>query len=65
MSPDEITDILRRLADLDKRLTDTCIEVARLAGQQSTVKLLLQYVITPLLVILAGLVGIKLVLPGS
>ncbi len=65
MAPDDIEDIKRRLDEVEKRMYETCLEVARLAGQQSTVKLLLQYVITPLLVILAGLVGIKLVLPGS
>ncbi len=49
---------------------DTCVDdlgkaLATLTGSQSTVEMLLKWVIVPLLVILGGLIGIKLMLPGA
>ena len=47
----------------DERLDTINKELGTLTGESNTVKTLVKWVITPLLFILAGLVGIKLVMP--
>ncbi len=64
-----IEDDVKRHEDHLMRL-DSCVDelgktLAKLCGSQGTVEMLLKWVIVPLLVILGGLIGIKLVLPGA
>lgn len=53
----------KRLDALDKCVVDVTKAVAIIQGSMSTVVLLVKWVITPLLVIVGGLVGIKLFIP--
>lgn len=56
-------EIYRRLGVLDERLDKLNGELAKLIGSQQTVEMLLKWVVLPLIVILGGLVGVKIVLP--
>ena len=56
--------IEERLGDLDKRLTLLELHMHELMGQANMIRLLLAYVVSPLIAILGILVGIRLVLPG-
>ena len=51
---------IRRLENICLDLTD---RLARIEGSMSTVEKLLKYAVLPLIVIVGGLVGIKIVLP--
>ncbi len=65
MSEQDIRDIRADFAKLTENVGFLAIKIAALETQQSTVRLLLKWVVTPLILVLAGLVGIKLVLPSS
>jgi len=55
--------IEKRIDKIENRLNSVEDRVAELCGKMSSVHLLVKWVIFPLLVILAGLVGIKIVVP--
>ncbi len=59
----EIADIKNHLSELTQKIEGLEISVAKMVGSQGTVELLLKWVILPLIVILGGLVGIKIVMP--
>lgn len=56
-------EVYRRLDQIDQRLDTLNGELAKLIGSQQTVEMLLKWVVLPLIVILGGLVGIKVVMP--
>ena len=60
---DRLDRIEKILEKYDERLDTINNEMGKLIGESNTVKTLVKWVITPLLFILAGLVGIKLVNP--
>jgi hypothetical protein len=60
---DDINRHEKRLDALDGCVDSVSKAVATIQGSMSTVVLLVKWVIVPLLVIVAGLVGIKLALP--
>ncbi len=53
---------MTRLEDCYAKLAE---DIAVIKGSQQTVELLLKWVILPLIVIVGGVVGIKLVIPGA
>ena len=55
--------IEERLNKFDERLDIINNELGKLIGESNTVTTLVKWVVTPLLFILAGLIGIKLVVP--
>jgi len=55
--------IEERLGSFDERLDIINKELGELIGESNTVMTLVKWVITPMLFILAGLIGIKLVIP--
>ncbi len=56
-----LEDIERRLEDIETSLKVLNFEVGKLLGAQKTTATLIKYVILPLVIILGGLVGIKIV----
>ena len=60
---ERLSRIEKRLNKFDERLDTINNELGKLIGESNTVKTLVKWVITPLLFILAGLIGIKLVVP--
>lgn len=58
-----MTEIETRLFALEGRLNTLEGKVDQLLGAQNTMSQLLKYVVTPLIIILGALVGIKIVLP--
>jgi len=57
-------DIDRRLARIEAQLSDLIADVGYLKGQVDSTRLLIKWVIFPMLLIVAGLVGVKLMLPA-
>lgn len=58
------------LEDLEKRVdkVETCVDklqesINQLIGQANTIKLLLAWVVLPLIIIVGGLVGVKIAMP--
>lgn len=69
MSDNDITVLTSRINDLDVRVKALEIKIETLsakidmiANSNQTIKLILQYVVTPLLIILGGLIGVKIAL---
>lgn len=62
MNDPDIRTVLDRLARLEGRIDNFADRLARLEGSSSTVKLILSYVVTPLLILLGGLIGVKLII---
>jgi hypothetical protein len=58
-----MADLEERIANIERALNHINHELGKLVGQQRTTVLLVKYVVLPLLIILGGLVGIKIVLP--
>lgn len=58
-------ELYRRLGVLEGKVEKMEETVHELIGATGTTNTLIKYVILPLIVILGGLVGIKLVLPGA
>jgi uncharacterized protein (DUF3084 family) len=54
-----------KIHDLDDKISFINGQIQVLLNQANTTQLLLKYVVTPLLLIVGGLVGIKLVIPGG
>ncbi|MDD4986414.1 MAG: hypothetical protein PHQ43_11645 [Dehalococcoidales bacterium] len=54
-----------RLNQHDEDIDTVNKSLSRLEGSMSTVEMLIKWVITPLLVIVGGLVGVKLLIPGA
>jgi hypothetical protein len=70
MTDDDITVLTGRINDLDTRVRALEIKIETLstkidmiANSNATIKMILQYVVTPLLIILGSLVGVKIALP--
>ncbi len=59
------TEIKGSIKDLADKLDQAAVTIATLTGKSDTVKMLLIYVVVPLLFILGGLVGIKIALPSA
>jgi len=66
----QLEDIKRELNDLRHSIMDLIERVAKLEGKVSELTarnevliIIIKYVVTPLLIIVGGLVGIKLVMP--
>ncbi len=55
----------RRMNRLEDSMATLAADIAQIKGSQQTVELLLKWVILPLIVIVGGVVGIKLVIPGA
>jgi len=55
--------ILKELEKINDELGELNARVARLEAQQSTTYMIIKYIVVPLLGIVAGLVGLKLVIP--
>ncbi len=53
-----------RIQRLEQVCLDLSQQLGRIQGSISTVELLLKWVVLPLIVIVGGLVGIKIALPG-
>ena len=58
-----IPDHAKRIERLEQCVGEIRTDIGKLSGAASTTLLLLKYVVVPLIVILGGLVGIKLVIP--
>ena len=58
-------DIEQELAAIRAELNDLHEKVGQLLGGQHSMEMLIKFVILPLIVILGGLVGIKIVFPGA
>lgn len=56
-------EVIARLLALEGRVNDLEHKVDILLGQTGTINTLIKWVILPLIVILGGLVGIKIMLP--
>ncbi len=63
MNDGDVQDIKDRLTRLEDKFDAITLRVAELTASASTLKMILTYVVTPLIIVVAGLVGIKLVNP--
>lgn len=61
---DLIEELRKDLARLEEKVDGIAEKVALLEGQHNIAELLVKWVIMPLVVLLGGLVGIKLVWPS-
>jgi len=68
---DDIQALREEIKELKQEVVELKVEVAELRTEIKTIKqnntttsLLIKYVVTPLIMILAGLVGLKITLPG-
>jgi hypothetical protein len=59
----EITEIKVALANYNAEIMALKVKVDMLVNSNETIKMLLQYVVTPCLLIVGAVVGIKLALP--
>jgi len=57
-------DIDSRLARIEAQLSELIADVGYLKGRVDSTQLLIKWVIFPMLLIVAGLVGVKLTLPA-
>ena len=60
---DTMPDIETVLAEIRQELNDLHSQVGELLGGQQSLQILIKWVILPLIVIMGGLVGVKIVLP--
>ena len=60
----ELREHEERIGRLETCVGDIKESLGKLTGSSDTIKMLIQWVVLPLLMIMAGLVGIKLVIPG-
>jgi ABC-type uncharacterized transport system involved in gliding motility auxiliary subunit len=58
-----VQDHKRRLNNLEECVQGMQQNIAKIQGSMSTVEMLVKWVIVPLLVIVGGLVGVRIVLP--
>ncbi len=56
-------EILRRMGQLDIRVDNLTAEVAKLTGSSQNMELLLKWVVLPLIIIMGGLVGVRVLSP--
>ncbi|MBA7652604.1 hypothetical protein ES703_60439 [subsurface metagenome] len=62
MTVEERLDRIEKILEkYDERLNTINSELGELIGESNSIKLLLKWVVTPLLVILGALIGVKLV----
>ena len=61
MTDGEVQDLRDRLVRLEAKVDCLAETVAKMAGSADTLNTIVKFVITPLLVILGGLIGIKLI----
>ncbi len=60
MTDGEVQDLRDRLVRLETKVDSLAESVAKMVGSSDTLNTIVKFVITPLLVILGGLIGIKL-----
>jgi len=60
---DRLDRIEQQLDKFNDEIKEVGTKLGELAGESRTMKMLLQYVVTPLIVILGALVGVKIVMP--
>lgn len=65
LNDNRVGDLTRRVEVLEKCYPEILSKLNLLYGESTTVKLLLRYVILPLILLLGALVGIKLILPPA
>jgi hypothetical protein len=58
-----ITDLSTRVNTLEQKVAELDVKIEILSNNNNTMVTLIKYVVTPLLVIVGALVGIKLTLP--
>lgn len=58
-----LEELASKVSQLEDKLDVCATKLTTMENQGNTIRILVQWVITPLLVILGGLVGVKLVLP--
>ncbi len=61
----EIIDAKERIAKLEVCVTGLAATLAKIEGSVGTTEMLVKWVILPLIIIVGGLVGVKLALPGA
>ncbi len=61
----EIDEVKTSVDKLEDCIGPMKVDIGKLLGSADTVEKLLKYVVLPLLVIVGGLVGIKMVVPGG
>ncbi len=61
MTDGEVQDLRDRLVRLETKVDSLAESVAKMVGSSDTLNTIVKFVITPLLVILGGLIGIKLI----
>ena len=59
----EVEEVKTRVGKLEDCVSGMKVDIGKLLGSADTVEKLLKYVVLPLLVIVGGLVGIKLIVP--
>jgi hypothetical protein len=57
-------EVVAEQAKLRELITNAAIAVAKIQGSEGLAVTLIKWVITPLIIILAGLIGLKLLIPG-
>lgn len=60
-----ISDHIKRIEKLEECVDKHTEQISKLVGSAEIAFILIKWVITPLLVIVAGLVSIKLLIPGA
>jgi len=53
-----------RLLAIETKIDELIERIALLEGQQNSLSMMIKWVVFPMLIIVAGLVGIKLVMPS-
>ena len=56
-----IDDVINRL---DKKVDEVLARVANLEGKADMGKLIIQWIVFPLIIILGGIIGVKVILPS-
>ena len=65
MTEAEIIQIREDMRIIAIRLDTVIINVAKMQGETSAMKMMIQFLVLPLLIILGGLIGVKLAIPGT
>lgn len=60
---ENVSELKNEIQELKSRVEKLEVKVALMLSYNHSLKLLLQYVVTPLLLILGALVGVKIVIP--
>ena len=60
---EDIRDLKNHVSRIEDRLNHISQDIATLKGSQQTMTQILKYVVTPLILILGALIGLKLTVP--